>query len=132
MHLKVMNLTCCYVILLFYFCRKFLHIHYYLYLQLFNKEEVETADQLATVLNKEKNGQTVVFSSLYDLNDESIKNLTASLNENSDYLNDNVKKLVDNNNTVVSVVAVHRLDNITDEERKNKDNYLSIMKNNLE
>ena len=29
-----MNLTCCYVILLFYFCRKFLHIHYYLYLQL--------------------------------------------------------------------------------------------------
>ena len=46
-------------------------------------------------------------------------------------LNDNVKKLVDGN-TTVSVVAVHRLDNITDEERKNKDNYLSIMKNNLE
>ena len=46
-------------------------------------------------------------------------------------LNDNVKKLVDDNKGV-SVVAVHKLDNINDEERKNKETYLSIMKNNLE
>lgn len=46
-------------------------------------------------------------------------------------LNDNVKKLVDDNANV-SVLEVHRLDNITDEERKNKDDYLTIMVNNLE
>ena len=46
-------------------------------------------------------------------------------------LNDNVKKLVDDNKGV-SVVALHKLDNINDEERKNKETYLSIMKNNLE
>ena len=46
-------------------------------------------------------------------------------------LNDNVKKLVDDNKGV-SVVEVHKLDNINDEERKNKETYLSIMKNNLE
>lgn len=46
-------------------------------------------------------------------------------------LNDNVKKLVDDNQGV-TVVAVHRLDNINDEERKEKQDYLSIMKNNLE
>lgn len=46
-------------------------------------------------------------------------------------LNDNVKKLVDDNENV-SVIEVHRLDNITDAERKNKDDYLTIMTNNLE
>lgn len=46
-------------------------------------------------------------------------------------LNDNVKKLVDGNANV-SVLEVHRLDNMTDEERKNKDDYLTIMVNNLE
>lgn len=46
-------------------------------------------------------------------------------------LNDNVKKLVDEN-ADVSVLELHRLDNITDEERKNKDDYLTIMVSNLE
>lgn len=46
-------------------------------------------------------------------------------------LNDNVKKLVDEN-AGVSVLELHRLDNITDEERKNKDDYLTIMVSNLE
>ena len=46
-------------------------------------------------------------------------------------LNDNVKKLVDDNANG-SGLEVHRLDNITDEERKNKDDYLTIMVNNLE
>ena len=46
-------------------------------------------------------------------------------------LNDNVKQLVENN-AEVSVIEVHRLDNITDAERKEKEDYISIMKENLE
>ena len=46
-------------------------------------------------------------------------------------LNDNVKKLVDDNEGI-TVIEVHRLDNITDDERKNKADYLTIMENNLE
>ena len=46
-------------------------------------------------------------------------------------LNDKVKKLIDSNETV-SVLEMHRIDNITDDERKNKDDYLSIMESNLE
>lgn len=46
-------------------------------------------------------------------------------------LNDNVKKLVEDNEKI-SVLEMHRLDNITDDERKNKDDYLSIMESNLE
>lgn len=46
-------------------------------------------------------------------------------------LNDNVKKLVEDNENI-SVLEMHRLDNITDDERKNKDDYLTIMESNLE
>ncbi len=46
-------------------------------------------------------------------------------------LNDNVKKLVEDNKNI-SVLEMHRLDNITDDERKNKDDYLTIMESNLE
>ena len=46
-------------------------------------------------------------------------------------LNDNVKSLVDSNEKV-SVLEVHRLDNITDAERKEKEDYISIMTDNLD
>lgn len=46
-------------------------------------------------------------------------------------LNDNVKSLVDTNEKV-SVLEVHRLDNITDAERKEKEDYISIMTDNLD
>lgn len=46
-------------------------------------------------------------------------------------LNDNVKSLVDDNSDI-SVLEMHKLDNLTDNERSNKEDYLSIMKSNLE
>ena len=46
-------------------------------------------------------------------------------------LNDNVKNLIEKNSEV-SVLELHKLDNITDEERSNKDDYISLMENNLE
>lgn len=46
-------------------------------------------------------------------------------------LNDKVKKLVDSNDNF-TVIELHRLDNMTDDERKNKETYLSIMNNNLD
>lgn len=46
-------------------------------------------------------------------------------------LNDNVKKLVDDNKGI-TVLKMHKLDNITDDERSNKEDYLTIMSNNLE
>lgn len=45
--------------------------------------------------------------------------------------NDNVKELLDKYPNV-NKIELHKLDNITDDERSNKDNYLSIMTNNLE
>lgn len=46
-------------------------------------------------------------------------------------LNEKVKKLVEDN-TSVSILEMHKLDNISDDERNNKDDYLSIMESNLE
>ena len=46
-------------------------------------------------------------------------------------LNSKVEKLLEDN-TNVSVLEMHKLDNISDEERSNKDDYLSIMESNLE
>lgn len=46
-------------------------------------------------------------------------------------LNEKVKKLVEDNSKV-SVLELHKLDNISDEERSNKDDYYSIMESNLE
>ena len=45
-------------------------------------------------------------------------------------LNDKVKKLVDSNDNF-TVIELHRLDNMTDDERKNNETYRSIMNNNL-
>lgn len=46
-------------------------------------------------------------------------------------LNNNVKNLIKKNSDI-SVLELHKLDNITDEERSNKDDYISLMENNLE
>lgn len=46
-------------------------------------------------------------------------------------LNEKAKKLVEDNSTV-SVLEIHRVDNISDEERKNKDDYITLMEGNLE
>lgn len=48
-----------------------------------------------------------------------------------DELNKKAKKLVDEN-TEISVLEIHKLDNVTDAERNNKEDYLSIMERNLE
>ena len=73
-----------------------------------------------------------------DATDKTISDVQNLINEEKiDYvysfkeeeLNDKVKKLVDDNEKV-SVLEMHRLDNITDDERKNKDDYLSIMESN--
>ena len=75
-----------------------------------------------------------------DATDKTISNVQDLItNKSIDYiysfveeeLNDNVKKLVEDNDGI-SVIELHRLDNITDDERKNSDDYLSIMENNLE
>lgn len=47
-------------------------------------------------------------------------------------LNDNAKKLLDNYSSSISKVEIHKLDNISDKERSEKNDYLSIMENNLE
>ncbi len=46
-------------------------------------------------------------------------------------MNDNAKKLL-SENPDIQAIELHRLDNITDEERSNKDDYITLMKNNLE
>lgn len=45
--------------------------------------------------------------------------------------NDNTKNIL-NNHSDVKVIELHKLDNINDEERAEKEDYLSIMRNNLE
>ena len=75
-----------------------------------------------------------------DATDKTISNVQDLINNKKvDYvysfveedLNDKVKKLVDSNNNF-TVIELHRLDNMTDDERKNKETYLSIMNNNLD
>lgn len=46
-------------------------------------------------------------------------------------LNDNAKKLKEMNKDL-KTLELHKLDNISDEERSNKHDYISIMKDNLE
>lgn len=46
-------------------------------------------------------------------------------------LNDTVKNFIDNNENI-SLLEMHKLDNITDAERNNKDDYITIMRSNLE
>ena len=45
--------------------------------------------------------------------------------------NDNVKQLLENYSDIQRI-ELHKLENITDEERSNKSDYISIMKENLE
>ena len=75
-----------------------------------------------------------------DATDKTISNVQDLINNKKvDYvysfveedLNDKVKKLVDSNDNF-TVIELHRLDNMTDDERKNKETYLSIMNNNLD
>lgn len=75
-----------------------------------------------------------------DATDKTISNVQELINNKKvDYvysfveeeLNDKVKKLVDDNDNF-TVIEMHRLDNITDEERKNKETYLTIMNDNLD
>ena len=75
-----------------------------------------------------------------DATDKTISNVQDLINNKKvDYvysfveeeLNDKVKKLVDDNDNF-TVIELHRLDNMTDDERKNKETYLSIMNNNLD
>lgn len=49
---------------------------------------------------------------------------------NGEELNGIAKSLVDNSG--ISTIDLHKLDNITDQERSEKDDYISIMKDNLE
>ena len=46
-------------------------------------------------------------------------------------INDNAKKLLEENPTI-QTIELHRLDNISDEERTNKEDYASLLRNNLE
>ena len=75
-----------------------------------------------------------------DATDKTISNVQDLINNKKvDYvysfveedLNDKVKKLVDSNDNF-TVIELHRLDNMTDDERKNKETYLTIMDNNLD
>ena len=75
-----------------------------------------------------------------DATDKTISNVQDLINNKKvDYvysfveeeLNDKVKKLVDDNDNF-TVIELHRLDNMTDDERKNKETYLTIMNNNLD
>ena len=75
-----------------------------------------------------------------DATDKTISNVQDLINNKKvDYvysfveeeLNDKVKKLVDDNDNF-TVIELHRLDNMTDDERKNKETYLTIMDNNLD
>ena len=75
-----------------------------------------------------------------DATDKTISNIQDLINNKKvDYvysfveeeLNDKVKKLVDDNDNF-TVIELHRLDNMTDDERKNKETYLTIMDNNLD
>ena len=47
-------------------------------------------------------------------------------------LNDNAQRLLDDYSSSVSKIEIHKLDNISDKERSDKSDYLSIMENNLE
>lgn len=49
---------------------------------------------------------------------------------NSDSLNDVVNKIVTDTN--VSVQELHTLNNLSDDERKNKDDYISLLNNNID
>jgi zinc transport system substrate-binding protein len=49
---------------------------------------------------------------------------------NKDSLNDVVNKIIEDTN--VSIQELHTLNNLTDEERKNKDDYISLLNDNIE
>lgn len=59
------------------------------------------------------------------------KKITYIYTFKEDELNKKAKELV-NENTGISVLEIHKLDNVTDAERNNKEDYLSIMESNLE
>jgi len=48
-----------------------------------------------------------------------------------DKINDNTKEIL-KNHPEVKVLELHKIDNISDKERSNKENYITIMKDNLE
>lgn len=75
-----------------------------------------------------------------DANEKTISDVQNLINEKKisyiysfkeEELNEKAKKLVDDNDGV-SVLEMHKLDNISDEERNDKADYISIMTNNLE
>ena len=75
-----------------------------------------------------------------DATDKTISEVQSLINEKKvayiysfkeEELNAKVKKLVEDNASV-SVLEMHRLDNISDDERNDKADYISIMENNLE
>lgn len=76
-----------------------------------------------------------------DATDKVISDVENLINENKvsyiyvfkeEELSEKAKKLVEDNKDKISVIEMHRLDNISDSERSNNDDYISIMENNLE
>jgi zinc transport system substrate-binding protein len=58
------------------------------------------------------------------------KKISYIFTTNKDSLNDVVNKIVEDTN--VSIQELHTLNNLTDEERKNKDDYISLLNDNIE
>ena len=71
-----------------------------------------------------------VISDVQNLINEKKVNYIYSFKEEE--LSEKAKKLVEDNKGTISVIEMHKLDNISDSERSNNDDYISIMKNNLE
>lgn len=76
-----------------------------------------------------------------DATDKVISDVENLINENKvsyiyvfkeEELSEKAKKLVEDNKDKISVIEMHRLDNISDSERSNNEDYISIMENNLE
>ncbi len=88
----------------------------------------------------EKFGLTV-YCADGDATDKTMAEVENLINENKvsyvysfkeEELNERLKKIVEDNKDKVSVLEMHKLDNITDEERNNKEDYISLILNNLE
>jgi zinc transport system substrate-binding protein len=58
------------------------------------------------------------------------KKISYIFTTNKDSLNDVVNKIIEDTN--VSIQELHTLNNLTDEERKNKDDYISLLNDNIE
>ena len=76
-----------------------------------------------------------------DATDKVISDVQNLINENKvsyiysfkeEELSEKAKKLVEDNKDKIAIIEMHKLDNISDSERSNKEDYISIMENNLE